>query len=46
MSLRLLFLWEGRADSELDSEILTLKTDEMPAFSCLAGAAKVSLLTS
>lgn len=39
MSPHPLFIWEGWEDSELDSEILTLKTDEMPAFSCLVGTA-------
>lgn len=40
------FIWEGPTDRELDSEILTLKTNEMPAFSCLARTAGVSRLTS
>lgn len=37
---------KGPTDRELDSEILTLKTNEMPAFPCLAGTAGVSRLTS
>lgn len=46
MSPHLLFIWEGPADSELDSEILTPQTDEMPAFPGLVGTAGEALLTS
>lgn len=46
MSSHLLFIWEGPADSELDSEILTPQTDEMLVFPCLTEPAGVALLTS